>query len=128
MASPEDPEVVTARPVGYLIAETVAFLSELLLLGTLGVVGWRLGTGGLFSIALAVLYPAVATMIWAFWIAPRAARRLKDPWRLITQIILFLVAGTLAVITDLAVWGVVVAAVGIVAFVAARVLAGAPGT
>jgi hypothetical protein len=115
--------VIARRPVGYLIAETVAFLSELLLLGTLGVVGWRLGSGGLISIALAVLYPALATMIWAIWIAPRAAHRLKDPGRLVAQIVLFLVAGTLAVIADLVAWGVVVAGVGIVAFVAARVFA-----
>jgi hypothetical protein len=114
-------------PVGYLVAETVAFLSELMLLGTLGVVGWRIGTGGLISIALAALFPALGALIWALWVAPRAAHRLTDPWRLITQIVLFLGAGVLAATTALVAWGVVLAAVGIAAFVATRVLAGDPG-
>jgi hypothetical protein len=124
VASPEDSDGVAARPVGYLIAETVAFLSELMLLGTLGVVGWRLGTGGLSSIALAALCPALGTLIWAVWIAPKASRRLEDPLRLIAQITLFLVTGVLAAITGLVVWGIVLAAVGIAAFVASRVFAG----
>jgi hypothetical protein len=116
-----------AAPVRYLIAETVAFLSELMLLGTLGVVGWRIGTGGLISIALAALFPAIATLMWALWVAPRAAHRLKDPWRLIAQITMFLGAGVLAAVAGVVVWGVVLAAVGIAAFVATRVLAGDPG-
>jgi hypothetical protein len=124
VADGEDIDAGQVRaPVSYLIAETVAFLAELMLLATLGVVGWRLGTGGLSSIALAALYPALAALIWAVWIAPRAAHRLADPWRLGAQIALFLVAGVLAVITDLTVWGVVVAAVGIAAFVATHVFA-----
>jgi hypothetical protein len=124
VAVPEDTDSGPVRaPVGYLIAETVAFLSELMLLGTLGVVGWRLGTGGLISIALAALYPALGALIWALWVAPKAAHRLRDPWRLVAQITLFLVTGVLAVITDLVGWGIVLAAVGISAFVAARLLA-----
>ncbi len=110
--------------MGYLIAETVGFLSELMLLGLLGLVGWRLGTGALISIALAVLCPALGALIWALWVAPRATHRLADPWRLIAQVILFLGAGVLAVITGLALWGIVLAAVGIAAFVATRVFAG----
>jgi hypothetical protein len=127
VTGPEDSDAVPTRaPVGYLIAETVAFLSELMLLGTLGVVGWRVGTGGLISIALAALYPALGTLIWALWIAPKGARRLEDPWRLVAQISLFLVVGVLAVITGLVVWGIVLAAVGIAAFVATRAFASRP--
>jgi hypothetical protein len=127
VSGPEDSDAVPARAaLAYLIAETVAFLSELLLLGALGVVGWRLGTGALISIALAALYPALAALIWALWVAPRAARRLADPWRLVGQIALFLVAAALAVITGMAVWGVLLAVVGIAAFVAVRVFAAPP--
>ncbi|MEP7021980.1 MAG: YrdB family protein [Pseudonocardiales bacterium] len=124
MTRPDDTDGVPEHArLGYLIAETVAFVSELLLLGTLVVVGYRLGTGGLISIAMAALYPALGALIWALWVAPKAARRLEDPWRLITQVTLFLVTGALAVITGLVVWGVVLAAVGVGAFVAARVIA-----
>ena len=125
MASPETSDTAAARaPMAYLMAETVAFLSELALLGMLGVVGWRLGSGGLISIALAALYPALGAMIWALWVAPKASRRLDDPWRLIAQIGLFLVTGVLAVITGLVIWGILLAAVGITAFVGVRVFAG----
>lgn len=126
MTSPEDADVdgiEPPRPVGCLIAETVAFLSELMMIGTLAVVGYRLGTGGLISIALAVLYPALGTLIWALWVAPKAAKRLEYPWRLIAQITLFVLAGALAVFTGLVGWGVVLAAVGVGAFVAARIFA-----
>jgi len=124
VTSPNDADGVPEHArLGYLIAETVALVSDLLLLGTLVVVGYRLGTGGLISIAMAALYPALAALIWALWIAPRAARRLDDPWRLIAQIILFGGTGVLAVIAGLVVWGVVLAAVGSAAFVAVRAFA-----
>lgn len=106
--------------VAYLLVQTLAFLSELAMLGTLGVAGWHFGAGGLMSVAMAVLYPALVVLIWSVWLAPRGARRLPDPWRLILQIVLFLVTGVVSALAGRVVLGVIVAAVGIAAFVAAR--------
>jgi len=103
------------------VAETVAFLSELTLFATLGVVGWRLGSGGLISIAVATLCPSLGVLIWSVWLAPRATHRLSDPGRLIAQIAAFVGAAVLCALSRLVVWGIVLAGVGIAAFVAARV-------
>lgn len=69
---------------------TVRFLTELTLLAVLAVVmvrihGLLLGV----RIGLAVLAVVATAAIWGQWIAPRARRRLPDPWRLILEIVLF---------------------------------------
>ena len=69
---------------------TVRFLTELALLAVLAVVmvrihGLLLGV----RVGLAVFAVVAAAAIWGQWIAPRARRRLPDPWRLILEIVLF---------------------------------------
>jgi hypothetical protein len=68
---------------------TLRFLTELALLAVLAVVVVR--THGLLGvrIGLAALAVVAAAAIWGLWIAPRARRRLPDPWRLILEIVLF---------------------------------------
>jgi hypothetical protein len=97
----------------YVLVAAAAFLSELALLAVLGVAGWHFGGGGLLSLALAVLAPALAVLLWSVWVAPTAAHRLGDPPRLILQIALFVVAAALAGIAGHTVWGVVVAGAGV---------------
>jgi uncharacterized protein DUF2568 len=104
----------------YLLVSTVAFLSELALLVTLGIAGWHAGGGGLLSVAMTALGPALAVLIWSVWVAPTAARRLADPGRLILQIVLFVVTGVLVALAGRPVLGAVVAVVGVAAFAAAR--------
>ena len=69
---------------------TVRFLTELAWLAVLAVVVARFH-GGLLGvrIGLAVLAVVAAAAIWGLAIAPRARRRLPDPWRLILEIVLF---------------------------------------
>ena len=69
---------------------TVRFLTELALLAVLAVVMVRIH--GLLvgvRVGLAVLAVVAAAAIWGQWIAPRARRRLPDPWRLILEMVLF---------------------------------------
>lgn len=68
---------------------TVRFLTELALLAVLAVVAIR--AHGLLAVRIGVAALAVvaAAAIWGLWIAPRAGRRLPDPWRLIVEIVLF---------------------------------------
>jgi uncharacterized protein DUF2568 len=103
----------------------VRFASELALLAVLAIVGAGAGLGTAADVALAVLAPVAAAVIWGIGIAPRARRRWPDPWRLGVEIVLFLAAAAaLAAEGDLA-WAIVfaVAAIGI----AAAVRAVAPG-
>jgi hypothetical protein len=77
-------------PVGVLAV--VRFVSELVLLGGLAFVGWQLETTTLVSLSLAVLLPVLAAAVWGMLVAPRATRRLDDPWRLGVEIVLFAAA------------------------------------
>ncbi len=71
---------------------TLRFLSELALLATLAVVGAK-ATGPIgIRIALAIGGAIVAAIIWGLVIARQARRRLRDPWRLAAEIVLFGVA------------------------------------
>jgi hypothetical protein len=104
----------------YLIVQTSAFVAELAMFATLGVAGWQLGEGALMSVALAALYPALAILSWSVLMAPTSRRRLADPWRLVLQIALFVATGVLSALAGNGLWGTVVAAFGIAAFIAGR--------
>lgn len=84
----------------------VRFVTELALLAVLAIVGVNVGLGLAGRVALAVLGPVVAAVIWGIGIAPRARRRWPDPWRIAAEIVLFLAAAA-----GLAAEGSVVAAV-----------------
>jgi hypothetical protein len=103
----------------------VRFASELALLAVLAVVGANAGAGTGADVALAVLAPVAAAVIWGIGIAPRAKHRWPDPWRFGAEVLLFLgAAAGLGAEGDLT-WAIVfaVAAIGI----AAAVRAVAPG-
>ncbi|HEX7992798.1 MAG TPA: DUF2568 domain-containing protein [Streptosporangiaceae bacterium] len=104
----------------------IRFLSELALFAVLVILGVNAGLGTIANVAIAVLAPVAAVVIWGIGIAPRARRRWPDPSRLCAEVALFLAAAAgLAVEGDLA-WAVVfaVATIGI----AAAVRAVAPGS
>jgi hypothetical protein len=63
---------------------TVRFGCELASLAAFFVAG--LHAGGL---AAALLLPAVAGFVWGRWMAPKSARRLADPARLVAEIAFF---------------------------------------
>lgn len=68
---------------------TVRFLTELALLAVLAVVVSRTHGSLAVRIPLAAVAVVAAATIWGLWIAPRAQRRLPDPWRLVVEIVLF---------------------------------------
>ncbi len=59
------------------------------MLGCLGLAGWRLGNSQAASLALAVVLPVVAAVVWGRWVAPRTSHRLADPTRLALEAALF---------------------------------------
>jgi hypothetical protein len=118
---PRPPERV--RPT-----DALAFLCEITLVVLLAVVGWRLGapTGlagplpVLLGVVLALALPAAAIAVWGRWLAPRAAHRLPQPWRLDVQVALFVAAGLAVAGVGLVWWGVGLALVGTTAFALTR--------
>ena len=59
-----------------ILVLTIRFLCEVAALVVLGWFGERAG-----GLALAVLLPVVAAVVWGAWVAPRARKRLQDPLR-----------------------------------------------
>nr|WP_277818528.1 YrdB family protein [Cellulosimicrobium arenosum] len=102
----------------------LAFACEVALVVLLGVAGWRLGTAtGLavpLGVALALALPAATIVVWGRWLAPRAAHRLSQPWRLDVQVAVFAAGGLVVALTGLVWWGVGLAVVGPTAFALSR--------
>jgi hypothetical protein len=63
------------------------FVLELCMLVALGIWGFS------ENIVLGIAAPLAAAVVWGFWIAPKASRRLRDPLRLVVELLLFGAAG-----------------------------------
>ena len=66
---------------------TVRFLCELAALAALG--WWGSHAGG---IAIAIVAPLAAVVLWGAWVAPRAKHRLRDPLRFAVESIVWVSA------------------------------------
>jgi hypothetical protein len=65
------------------------FVLELCLVAAMGFIGYEtFGQSVLRWLAAAVLVAATVA-IWGYWIAPKAARQLKQPRRLLVEVVLF---------------------------------------
>ena len=95
------------------------------MLAVLAIVGASAGLGTAADVALAVLAPVAAAVIWGIGIAPRARHRWPDPWRFGAEVVLFLGAAVGLAAEGALAWAIVFAVVAI--GVAAAVRAVAPG-
>jgi Protein of unknown function (DUF2568) len=75
------------------IALTLRFVLELCLLTAVAVWGWHTAGGGAPGVALAVAAAVAVAVIWGALVAPRAARRLSDPHRLLLECAIFAAGG-----------------------------------
>ena len=86
------------------IASVARFVLELVLLAAVGSFGFSFG--GAAGWILGIGLPAIVIAIWGIFVAPRAARRLVDPARLVLELVLFALAmGALAAVGQWP-WGV----------------------
>ena len=70
------------------------FVLELCLLVALGVWGFS------ENVVLGIAAPLAAAVVWGLWIAPKASRRLRDPARLVVELVLFGAAGAALAAAD----------------------------
>jgi hypothetical protein len=84
------------------------FLLELGLLASLAYWGWS-EDGSLMRWILALGAPLLAAAVWGRFLAPRSPRRLRDPGRLLAEVILFGSAAGALVGAGRETWGVVFA-------------------
>jgi uncharacterized protein DUF2568 len=70
------------------------FVLELCMLVALGI--WGISE----NIVLGIAAPVAAAVVWGLWIAPKATRRLRDPGRLVAELVLFGAAGVALAAAD----------------------------
>ena len=66
----------------------VRFLLELCALAALAYWGSQTGPTGV-SIVLAIAAPVAAAIVWGAFVAPKAPRHPRDPWRLVLELLVF---------------------------------------
>lgn len=75
-----------------IINMTGRFLLELCMLAALAFWGFQLDGGWPLRLVMGIGAPLLAVTIWGLLIAPKAKRRLADPWRFLLELVLFLAA------------------------------------
>jgi Protein of unknown function (DUF2568) len=73
------------------------FLLELCALASVAYWGWS-EHGGVWRWVLVVAAPLVVVLVWGRVMAPKSARRVSDPWRLVLEILIF--GGAAAALAD----------------------------
>jgi hypothetical protein len=63
------------------------FLLELSALAAVAYWGWN--EGGAARWVLVVAAPLVVALVWGRWMAPRSNHRVRDPWRLVIEVLVF---------------------------------------
>ena len=96
------------------INEGLRFPLELAVLVALSSWGWHAGSNTPSKLVLAIVAPVTAAVVWGLWVAPRASRRLDDPFRAVIEVLVF-GAGTAGLVAmDRAGLGVILGSVAAV--------------
>lgn len=72
-----------------IINMTVRFVLELCMLAALAYWGFQLDGGWLVRVAVGIGAPLLTATVWGLLIAPKAKRRLAEPWRFLVELVLF---------------------------------------
>ena len=80
--------------VARAVNDSVRFCLELAALAGFAVWGWETGPDH-WNVLLAIAAPLVAAVLWGLFVAPKAPRHPRDPWRLALELLVF-GGGTLA--------------------------------
>lgn len=67
----------------------LSFLLELAMLAAFGYWGFTTGDGLPAQILLGIGAPLLAAIVWGIFMAPRASRRLRGPYHLVLEMIIF---------------------------------------
>jgi hypothetical protein len=111
-----------ARRAAAAANAAVRFLVELAAYASLAYWGQWAGRTGPERVGLAVLAPLAAILVWSRYLAPRAPRRLGDPAALVSELVIFAVAGVALAVSPTAYLGAVLAVIAALNAVLVRVL------
>jgi hypothetical protein len=68
--------------------DALRFLLELSALAAVAYWGWS-EHGGIWQWVLVVAGPLAVATLWGRWVAPKATRRVGDPWKLLLELLVF---------------------------------------
>jgi hypothetical protein len=108
-----NPLAAASQALRFLVAELGALAA---------LVVWALDAfDGVVAVLVAIAAPLVVVALWAVWVAPKAARRLADPWRFVLELAIFAAATLALVASGHAVLGIGYAAIAVVSAALVRV-------
>jgi Protein of unknown function (DUF2568) len=108
-----NPLAAASQALRFLVAELGALAA---------LVVWALDAfDGVVAVLVAIAAPLVVVALWAVWVAPKAARRLPDPWRFVLELAIFAAATLALVASGHGVLGIVYAAIAVVSAALVRV-------
>lgn len=91
----------------HLLNLGLRFGLELCLLAAVAYWGSQVEQGWPLRVAAAAAAPLLVALVWGMFVAPKAWRRLDDPWRLMLEVLLFGVGAAALVVAQRPAWGVV---------------------
>ncbi|WP_219419350.1 YrdB family protein [Pseudonocardia nigra] len=94
--------------------DLLAFVLELAALAALAVWGFTVGPNLIAAVVLGLGAPALLAVGWGTWLAPKSARRVPMPWRLVAKLAVFAVASAALAAAGHAGLTLVLAAVAVV--------------
>ena len=100
------------------------FLLELCALAALAVWGGQAGESVFVDVLLAVAAPVVAAVVWGAFVAPRAAVSVREPVRMVIELVVFGAAGLALAEAGHVALGVVFVLVAVANGIAVRVVGG----
>ncbi|MBI5032342.1 MAG: YrdB family protein [Chloroflexi bacterium] len=70
----------------------LSFILELVMLAALGYWGFNTGDAAITKIGLGIGVPVLVASVWGIWLAPKSSRRLREPFHLGLELIIFCLA------------------------------------
>lgn len=96
------------------IVYATAFLLEVAMMVGLCYYGLHSGAGIVLKYVLAVALPLAAAVLWSIWAAPKSARRIVFPYRVLFAFGMFLLTAILLYQTGQRTWAIIFASVGFI--------------
>jgi|GEM_PF-462663 hypothetical protein len=92
----------------------IAFLLEIALVISLGYVGYSVTENVYLKYVFAILLPLVAIICWSIFAAPKSAKRLQQPWRMLFRTTMYVVCTLLLYIIGKTTWAISIITIAVI--------------
>lgn len=92
----------------------IAFLLEITMVISLGYVGYSVAENVYLKYVFAILQPLVAIICWSIYAAPKSAKRLAQPWRMVFRTSMYMICALLLYVTGKTTWATSIVIIAII--------------